>query len=357
MERRILLASLPLASSISAALDGEMLATLAEAERAAPPPRAGALSVYDIMRYHLGFVDASFQPARSDPGKRIRPLLCMLTNEAAGGDPADAMPMAAGIELLHNFTLIHDDIQDHSPLRRHRPTAWSIWGVAQAINAGDAMFAVAHLALLRSARAGMPAGRVLALTESLHRTTLRIVEGQVLDLGFESRSDVTADEYMVMIGGKSAEICRCACWAGATIAGASDDRAQMAGDAGFALGIGFQLRDDILGIWGDTAQTGKVRADDIRRRKKSLPILLLRDRATPVELAELDALYAQSEVAPDGVERILTLLREYDVESAVQTRAQIWHDQALELLQSSLPESDARVKLEALVDALVARAG
>ncbi len=357
MERRIPLSDILLASSISAALDAEILATLAEAERAAGPRQPGALSVYDVMRYHLGFVDASFEPVRSDPGKRIRPLLCVLSCEAAGGDARDAMPMAAGIELLHNFTLIHDDIQDHSPLRRHRPTAWSVWGVAQAINAGDAMFAVAHLALLRSARSGVPAERVLALTQAMHETTLRIVEGQVLDLEFESRSDVTADEYMVMIGGKSAEICRCACWAGATIAGANEGRARLVGDAGFALGIGFQLRDDILGIWGDTSRTGKARADDIRRRKKSLPILLLRDRVSAIELAEIDALYAQPEVTPGGVERILDLLSVYDVASAVQNRTRIWHDEAMELLRSSLPESNARSRLEALVDALVARAG
>ena len=336
-------------------LDDEILATLAEAERAAPPLQPAALSIYDVMRYHLGFADASFQPVRSDSGKRMRPLLCVLSCNAAGGRADDAMPVAAGIELLHNFTLLHDDIQDHSPLRRHRPTVWSLWGVAQAINAGDAMFAISHLAVLRASNAGAPAERVLPLTEALHQTTLRIVEGQVLDLGFESRSDVTADEYMVMIGGKSAEICRCACWAGATIAGATAEQSRLAGDAGFALGIGFQLRDDILGIWGATSQTGKARADDIRRRKKSLPVLLLRECASPDELEEIDALYAQDEISHAGIERIVTMLAKHDIEAAVQDRVQGWHDQALELLRGSLPDNDARRKLEVLVDALVAR--
>lgn len=357
VERRIQLSTSPLVAGIGSALDTEIQATLAEAERGASTLQPDALSIYDVMRYHLGFLDASFRPARSDPGKRIRPLLCVLSCQAAGGTRDDAMPMAAAIELLHNFTLLHDDIQDHSPLRRHRPTVWSIWGVAQAINAGDAMFAASHLALLRSTRAGVPAERLLALTESLHRTTLRIVEGQVLDLGFESRSNVTSDEYMMMIGGKSAEICRCACWAGATIAGASADRATMAGDAGFALGIGFQLRDDILGIWGDPSRTGKARADDIRRRKKSLPILLLRDRADDADRIEIDALYAGPEVGPDGVERMLSLLGDYGIEAAVQERARHWHDRALDLLQSSLPDGAARRDLATLVDVLAARTG
>lgn len=331
-----------------------MLAAIAAAEHASPRA-AGGLSLYDVLRYHLGFLDIEFQPVRSDPGKRIRPLLCVLSCEAAGGAADPAMPMAAAIELLHNFTLIHDDIQDHSPLRRHRPTAWAIWGIAQAINAGDAMFATAHLALLRSTSRGVPPERVLALSEMLHQTTLRIVEGQVLDLGFETRSDVNTDEYMTMIGGKSAAICRCACWAGATIAGSALERAEQLGDAGFALGLGFQLRDDILGIWGDTSQTGKARADDIRRRKKSLPILMLYDRASAAERTELEALYGQPEVSPGGVTRILDMLRDYGIEDAVQERAKVWHDRALDLLRQAVPASDARTALENLVETLVAR--
>lgn len=356
MERRIRLSDLPFAHSLNNPLDIEIQQALDRAERSAPPLHPNALSAYDVMRYHLGFVDAAFLPARSDPGKRIRPTLCLLACEAAGGDPADAMPMAASIELLHNFTLIHDDIQDHSPLRRHRPTAWSIWGVAQAINAGDAMFAVSHLTLLRSALVGVPADVVLALAQDLHDTTLRIVEGQVLDLGFESRTDVSAEEYTQMIGGKSAAICRCACWSGATIAGATADQAQIIGDAGYALGIGFQLRDDILGIWGATAETGKAHADDIRRRKKSLPIVLLHDRASVAHRNEISELYALPEIPPDGVQHVLGLLGEYEIESAVQTRAREWHDLALELLRSTLPENQPRRQLERLVDALVARA-
>lgn len=357
MERRFRLSGFPQQTDFNNALDAEILATISAAARDAPPAHQETLSVYDIMLYHLGFLDEQFKPNRSDVGKRIRPLLCVLACEASGGEQRVAMPMAAAIELLHNFTLIHDDIQDQSPLRRHRPTVWSLWGIAQAINAGDAMFATAHLALMRSLDAGVPTERVLALSRSLHDTTLRIVEGQVLDLGFETRSDVTADEYMQMIGGKSAAICRCACWAGATIAGAKPGDAEVIGEAGYALGVGFQLRDDILGIWGAPDATGKAAADDIRRRKKSLPILLLHDRASAGDRETIEHLYNEQEVPPDGVEQILNMLDEYQVEDAVQEQAHNWHDRATSLIHSSLGSGPARDALEQLVGALVARVG
>ena len=258
-------------------LDNAILSTIAIAEANAAPSGRCDLPIYDVLRYHMGFVNERFEPERVNAGKRIRPRLCVLSCEAAGGDAEAAIHAAAAIELLHNFTLIHDDIQDQSVYRRHRRTIRNLWGTAQAINAGDAMFAIAHRALNRSVDAGVDPEIVLQLSNDLHDATLRIVEGQVLDLGFEQRQNVSAANYLTMIGGKTGALTRCACWTGARIAGAAIDRASQFADFGAALGIGFQLRDDILGVWGETIDTGKAEADDIRRRKKSLPILLLRD--------------------------------------------------------------------------------
>jgi geranylgeranyl diphosphate synthase type I len=334
-----------------------MLATIDDAERLAHRFGPSDLPIYNVLRYHLGYVGAQFQPDRSDPGKRVRPRLCVLTCAAAGGDPRHAIHMAAAIELLHNFTLIHDDIQDQSPLRRHRDTVWSRWGVAQAINAGDAMFAIAHLALNRSSLSGIDPATILRLSTELHQTTLRIVEGQVLDLGFEARVDVSASEYLEMISGKTAAITHCACWAGALIAGNDDRRVEQLAQAGLAIGIGFQLRDDLLGIWGDTAATGKAAADDIRRRKKSLPVLLLRDRASDDDRARIDALYAEPEIAPSGVDEMLQLLLQYEIQPEIQAEVERWHDRAASLIESALPANNARSKLEALVNGLVSRTG
>jgi len=246
-----------------------------------------------MARYHLGMIDSvgnATEPEvrRAVQGKRIRPMLALLSCTAVGGDAATAGPLAAAIELLHNFTLIHDDIQDRSPNRRHRATVWRIWGDAQAINAGDAMFAAAQLTLLRIRDLGVPDSTVNNLVGEFNRMTIEIVAGQVLDLQFEGRPDVSPDDYLSMISGKTAAIVRFAAWAGALVGAADPETANRFGAFGESLGIGFQIQDDLLGIWGTHDITGKDAADDIRRRKQSLPILMLRSAASDAELARVD---------------------------------------------------------------------
>jgi len=343
--------------NFDAQLDTTLLSAIAIAEQQAAPSSPADIPIYDVLRYHLGFCNDRFEDERVNAGKRIRPRLSVLTCEAAGGDPHNAFHAAAAIELLHNFTLIHDDIQDQSVFRRHRRTIWDLWGTAQAINAGDAMFAIAHLALNRSVETGVDPAIVLELSNGLHDATLRIVEGQVLDLGFEQRSDVAATDYLTMIGGKTGALARCACWTGARIAGADAGRADRLAKFGAALGVGFQLRDDILGIWGATGDTGKSEADDIRRRKKSLPVLLLRERATAVEQATLDAIYDLDDVTDAEVATVLELMRFHEIAPDVQSQVRTWHDRARDLLEDAVPSSPARDELFTLVESLEARAG
>jgi geranylgeranyl diphosphate synthase type I len=338
-------------------LDLDIQRAFASAEAAQLPFGAADLPLFQLLRYHLGYLDESLRPARADAGKRIRPRLCLLACRAACGDVAHAVPVATAIELLHNFTLIHDDIQDASPLRRHRPTVWALWGVAQAVNAGDALFALAHIALNRLAELPIPAAATVELSTALHLTTLRIVEGQTLDLGFEERDDVSADEYLRMIGGKTAAICAYACWAGARVAGADARRAAAFGSFGEALGVGFQLRDDLLGVWGATSATGKAAADDIRRRKKSLPILLLREHATPADRARIAELYAQAELPEVAVSEVLELLTRYEIGELAQAEVERWHDRAELLLADAAPDGPAREPLTALVNQLARRPG
>jgi len=338
-------------------LDTALLSAIAYAEERAAPSGPNDLPIYDLLRYHLGFVNDRFEPERVNAGKRIRPRLVVLTCAAAGGDPRQAIHAAAAIELLHNFTLIHDDIQDQSVFRRHRRTIWDLWGTAQAINAGDAMFAIAHLALNQSSETGVDPATILDLSNGLHQATLRIVEGQVLDLGFEQRSDVSADDYLTMIGGKTGALSRCACWTGARIAGSDPERLAALSEFGATIGVGFQLRDDILGIWGTTEETGKSEADDIRRRKKSLPVLLLRERANAIEQAELDAIYAHDDVTDTEIETVLAMMRKHEIQPDVQDRVRAWHDHARALLTSAVDPSPAKDELTMLVDALESRAG
>ena len=343
----------PLRIDVDALIDPHLVAAVAELDPL--PSQLGGMA-----RYHLGWVNAALTPVANgaaDRGKRIRPGVALLSCAAAGGDPATAGPLAAAIELLHNFTLVHDDIQDGSPSRRHRPTVWSIWGAGQAINAGDALFAVSQLALFRLVEAGVPPALVLRLATGFNRMTAEIVGGQVLDLSFEGRDDVTPAAYLEMISGKTAAIVRFAAWAGALLAGALEAVADRYGAFGRALGLGFQVRDDLLGIWGDPAMTGKAAADDIRRRKQSLPILVLRQRANPAQRAELNDLYARPEIDNAGTRRVLTLLAEHDVRTTVETEVRGFHDQAhRELLTASGgAPNGARDSLLLLLETLASR--
>lgn len=272
----------------------------------APPPSEAA-GMYALLRYHMGWEDAQGRPEEAAQGKRVRPLLALMAALAAGGDPAAALPVAAAVELLHNFSLIHDDIEDNSPTRRHRPTLWTWAGVAQAINAGDALFALARLALLGLAEAIEPA-RVLRIQGVFDRTCLHLTEGQFLDIGFEKEAAVSVPAYLTMIAGKTAALLAASAQMGALAAGASEEMAAHFWQFGHELGLSFQVQDDLLGIWGDEAQTGKSAASDILTRKKTLPVLFA--LAQPgADAAALRHFYtASGPLTPADLPAILTLL-------------------------------------------------
>ncbi len=313
------------------------------------------LHLYNVVRYHLGWVDERFIPVQSDPGKRIRPVFCMLSTAAAGGDPRTALPVSAGIELLHNFTLMHDDIQDRSELRRGRPTIWRRWGEAQAINAGDATFALSQLAVFESAKAGLDSLTIADLAVKFNSMTLKIVEGQVLDLGFEKRSDVRPGEYLQMISGKTAAIVAYASWAGARIAGCDASSANWWKELGRLLGLGFQIRDDHLGIWGDEASTGKQPGDDIRGRKQSIPIILLQQELNDLERAELRDIYARNSVDEADVSRVTAMLDQYEIAGKMQAMTEDYHARGLLILDQIAEPGAARDAMAGLAEQLVDR--
>jgi len=255
--------------------------------------------------------------------------------------------------------LIHDDVQDESPIRRHRPTVWSLWGVGQAINAGDALFAAAHLPLYQLTSSGVTAQLRLRLLEAFDRMTIAIVEGQTQDLAFEARQDVSPGEYLEMIAGKTAAIVRFAAWAGALLGGADEATASRWAEFGLALGLGFQVRDDLLGIWGAQEATGKAPADDVRRRKQSLPILILRERLAETEREELSRIFSAPNVDGVGVARVLALLQREAVRHEVEAVIAGYHDRAAAALIDATQQGDnpARDRLLALVERLSSRSG
>jgi geranylgeranyl diphosphate synthase type I len=302
------------------------------------------------MRYHLGWEEED----RGVGGKMLRPALCLLCCEAAGGNPAGAMPAAVALELLHNFTLIHDDIEDRSESRHGRETLWRRVGIAQAINAGDGMYTLARRTLLEMERAGVPASDVLRAARLLDNACIALCEGQYLDLSFESRETVSLDEYLAMVGGKSASLIAAACSIGALAAGADSYRVQDYGDFGWDLGLAFQIQDDVLGVWGDPAQTGKSKADDIRARKKSYPVVYSFDHLTGVERDELVRRYAAAPET-DDTERIVDLLNGAGAREAAIETAGKHASQAIGAL-SVLELSEEREKdLEAIARFAVSR--
>jgi geranylgeranyl diphosphate synthase type I len=289
-----------------AAIDQEIRDLLAQAEPALQP-------FYGMMLYQLG-LDAP----RPGGGKRMRPLICVLVYEALAGEGRAVLPAAAALELLHNFTLIHDDIEDQDPTRHHRPTVWSVWGVPQAINTGDGMYATSRLSVQRLRDRGLPAERILDFACLIDQACVRVCEGQFLDISFESRTDVTVERYRTMAAKKTGALIA-ACAEGAAALATDDGRVRTAlARFGDDFGQAFQAYDDLLGIWATTERTGKLEMQDLVKRKKTLPVVMAFEKATPRERAELDALFAPAAPLPaENVERLRELL------DTLGTRAQL----------------------------------
>jgi geranylgeranyl diphosphate synthase type I len=271
--------------------------------RGSTPRMKGLLR--QMSSYHLGLTDAQGRPAQEPAGKRIRPALSLWACEALGGDPEWALPAAVAVELIHNFTLIHDDIQDGDQLRRHRPAVWTIWGTEQGINAGDGMFAAALSALLAP---GPRPGRRMRAAHLLSAAVVQVVEGQCLDLALEGKPGASQATYLRLVTLKTGALLGAAMAAGAVLAGASKAVTRRFDAAGRLLGLAFQVRDDWLGTWGDPELTGKGRSGDLRRRKLTYPVVAAYEVATRTRRHELRRLFAERE--PGGEFRLRALLDE-----------------------------------------------
>ncbi len=242
--------------------------------------------VYDLGRYHMGWTDAQGEVVEAESGKRLRPALCLAACSGYGA-PERAVGVAAALELLHAFSLAHDDIEDLDRERRHRPTLWDVFGVPMALNAGDALFAQAFEAIQEGLALLEPERMAPALRRFVN-TCLRLVEGQHLDMEFECQPSVTVEAYVQMARGKTGALIGTALALGATCSGASPEDVEQLDRAGVELGLAFQAADDLLAFWGDPAEMGKAVGNDLARGKKSLPVAFAAERGLPpAELAEL----------------------------------------------------------------------
>ncbi len=344
-------------SDLPAPFDRYRDAIEAELERAVGE---SGLQLYGMVRYHLGWLDEGGGPGPGRTGKGLRPTLCLLVSDAVAGTHERALPAAAAVELVHNFSLVHDDIQDGDAERHHRPTVWSVFGKPQAINAGTAMYALASLALARLSTVGVDAERQLDAIRLLHASCLRLLEGQALDIAFEDRMDITVADYLGMVRGKTAALLACSASLGGLLAGGGPgcerdrDLASRFGAWGEHLGLAFQIRDDVLGIWGDAERTGKPVGADIAARKKTLPIVDALQRAQGEERRALHELYA-ADIDDDGRDAVLAILDEMGARERAMRLAESHRDRALEALASLPVEPGARADLEAITTFLTER--
>ena len=331
-----------------AAVQAEMRAAFPEAD----------LPIYDMARYALGWLDEHGQPANAS-GKGARAALTMLGAEAITDDDNARQAAACGaaaVELVHNFSLVHDDVQDGDHARRGRPTVWRLWGEAQAINTGDLMRELADAALAR-ALSHCPPERVLAARRRLNRATMLMIEGQYLDLSFEGRLDVSVAEYLGMVERKTGAMMGVSLAIGAALAGAAEAQAEALDRAGLRLGRCFQMRDDWLGIWADADTLGKPTDADIRRRKKSFPILFALAQAPAQARQELLHIYESGALEADGqradlpeeqVAWVHQLLGEIGADRATDEAARAEYDAFRRELDAAQPRAAAVADLEAL---------
>ena len=302
---------------------------------------------HEMLTYHMGWTGEGAGPEAT--GKRIRPLLVLLSTAACEADWHSALPAAAAVELVHNFSLVHDDIQDNSEKRRGRSTTWVKWGMPMAINVGDALFVMSNQAIMDLKRT-YPAEIVIRGAEILHNTCLELTRGQFLDMSYEERNDLAVEDYWPMISGKTAALLSACCHIGALLGGAEEARQESYRAFGHYLGLAFQVQDDILGIWGDESLTGKSAASDLVEGKNSLPVL-----AGLGANGKFAARWKQGPIEADGVQELARLLASEGGYEAATDAANQMTDLALMSLREADPQGEAGDALFELADKLLKR--
>jgi len=302
---------------------------------------------HDMLTYHMGWTGEGAGPEAT--GKRIRPLLVLLCASACGGDWESALPAAAAVELVHNFSLVHDDIQDNSPKRRGRDTTWVKSGVPMAINVGDALFVLSSQAII-DLKENYPSDVVMKAAEILHNTCLELTRGQFLDMSYEERNDLGVEDYWPMIAGKTAALIAACSQMGALLGGADGEAQDIYLSYGHYLGLAFQVQDDILGIWGDEAVTGKSAASDLVEGKNSLPVLIGLGKK-----GKFSERWAQGPIQSSEVEEVARLLASEGGYGEAKEASIQMTDMAINSLREADPQGEAGEALFELTNRLLNR--
>lgn len=288
-------------------------------------------------------------------GKRLRPFLVLKACSLVGGEPKDVVPLAAAIEILHNFTLIHDDIMDNDDLRRNVPTVHKIWGIPVAIASGDLLFAKVYEAVVSWAEGGkVPCERVMAIIDRFNRAAISICEGQVLDVSFISLDNVTEKDYFEMIGGKTAVLLEASAEIGALAGGSNDRELRLLGDFAYNAGMAFQLVDDYLGATADEKVLGKPVGSDLREGKKTLIIVHALSHAFPQEKRRILEVLRNPKISQEDIEEINKILSSLGSLSYTMEQAKKYVEKAKNSLES-LHDCEAKTDLQNLVEFFINR--
>ena len=292
------------------------------------------LTLNNMLRYHMGWQDENGNPRQRASSKFIRPLLCILSCQAVGGNVSQILPAAAALELIHNFSLIHDDIQDDSYERHHQPTIWRLWGQPQAINAGDAMFTLVYLALLKLRNNQVPDEKIVDSTETLSTVCLQLCEGQCLDIKFETRLDVSIEDYLNMAENKTAALIAASTSMGVCLVSEDRNLINTFRLFGKELGMAYQIHDDILGVWGMEESIGKS-ANDISQKKKTLPVVYALQNSKGEDRKKLKEFYQQESIEDNDVFQVIQILDSLSAKDYARNLANQYYHQALEQLEAT----------------------
>jgi geranylgeranyl diphosphate synthase type I len=302
---------------------------------------------HEMLTYHMGWTGEGAGPEAT--GKRIRPLMVLLVTAATSGKWEHALPAAAAVELVHNFSLVHDDIQDNSEKRRGRSTVWTLWGAPMAINVGDALFVISNRAIGDLA-ANYQAETVVKAAGILHDACLSLTRGQFLDMSYEGRTDLTVEDYWPMTTGKTAALISACTYLGALLGNADDTTREAYRDFGHYLGLAFQVQDDILGIWGEETVTGKSVGGDLVEGKNSMPILV--GLGKKGKFAER---WASGPIKPEEVQEVARLLASEGGYDASHDASRQMTDMALNSLREADPQGESGEALFELANKLLKR--
>ena len=313
------------------------------------------VTLLNMMRYHIGWVDKHGQFGKPSQGKGLRSSLCVFSCESVGGKPENALPIAAAIELIHNFSLIHDDIQDGDLERRHKPTVWVNWGKPKALQAGNVMRVLADMTPKDYLSVEENFECVSRCSLILTTACLDMIEGQYLDLYFEGRTDIDTSKYLEMVSRKTGALIRCSMQLGAIVGNADHVTIDAMAQCGKYMGNIFQIRDDYLGIWGREEYTGKAVGNDIRKKKNSLPIVFATERSNPDDRKLLQDVYLQDQIEDYDVNRVISLLDNVNAKGYVQDIAEQEATLALESLKHAKMAEEFREDIKELITFLLYR--